>query len=1172
MKSLRFLFLLFSLNLISQIDFSKEYKKLFLNASDSLKGFDESYYKSMALSEGFSGKEMFAYLYRKARNYVNQKYNIVSSNTSNSKQVGNYNVMTAACNNEDFELGNGSGWTLYHESWTSGPCAANSFISGASEFWVLATPIADPQFPGGIPNSPLGGNFVAKLNDVNPTGASTMIRKTFSVNSNNALFQFAWAACFDGSGHYCCDNPFLKIRVLDCNNNVLSCPQISIVASGPYCSSGMPGFTTNSNGFMIKNWTVQSLDLTSFIGSCITIEVFVGDCTGGAHHGYAYFDAVCSPIYISVNNVQYPVSSSTVFACGTSNATLSAPPGLAPYNWNGPPGSGITNYPNQTFTTNTSGTYTLTLNPGGGCSPITRTVNLQFVPVPSAGFTTNNSCQNFTITNTGSGPPAIQSYSFLGTGSPANFTTTAGSSAVSFTSAGTYTILQNMSNGFCSSDYSLVIIVPGSLTANFSVNNVCMNAPVNFTDLSTFYANNQYYWDFQNNGTWDSNVQNPSFLYPAAGNYTVKLKVTNPSGCMDSITKPVSVYGRAVPDFTSNPVCFNTVMNFTNTTSTSVNPNTGPISTYQWYFGDGGQSSNQNPSYLYANPSNSVTNTTYTVKLIVTTSDGCVDSVQKTATVYSNPTPYFVADSVCLGQNTTLQDLSTGNGNPLYQFQWDFTNDQIADVINNSLSTQTVFPNAGNNTVNYTVVTNPVPGLFCKSSISKNVWVHPSPIPSLTHTNQCINSQPTPFDASNSSVAFGNLTFNWDFGDGNQIPNGNATPSHSYQSPGTYTVLLTLISSYGCSVQIAQPVDVWDTPKGHFTYKPHCFGFPTILAAHQASNSAPIAQFQWDLNGNPADYELNGPSGQYTFSAAGVQTVNLYLTSVHGCTALVSGSVFVNYQPKANFFAPKRSGCTDLCIPVKDSSYAISSTITEWKWDYGNGLTLNTSQSVSNTICYTNSSHTANKLYTIKLTVKTDSGCVDSVRKLNYITVYPKPLADFTWEGQDGDLLTPFIQFYNQSQGYLYFEWYFNDGIKNFTDSVNTNPKHYYDTDVPMDYKVWLAVRNYYGCKDTVAKMVKIEPVFIIYFPNAFTPNGDNINDYFFGKGVGISEYKMWIYDRWGEFIYYTDDINKGWDGRRQGSDQIIKSDVYVWKAKVKDFKGKWHEYTGHVTLLKSEQ
>jgi gliding motility-associated-like protein len=93
--------------------------------------------------------------------------------------------------------------------------------------------------------------------------------------------------------------------------------------------------------------------------------------------------------------------------------------------------------------------------------------------------------------------------------------------------------------------------------------------------------------------------------------------------------------------------------------------------------------------------------------------------------------------------------------------------------------------------------------------------------------------------------------------------------------------------------------------------------------------------------------------------------------------------------------------------------------------------------------------------------------------------------------------------------------------------------------------------------------------MYTFYIPNTFTPNDDGINETFTGTGIGIKAYKMWIYDRWGEKLYYTEDINKGWDASVKGVHNVEKMDVYTYKAVVTDLWNKDHEYVGHVTLLK---
>jgi len=106
-----------------------------------------------------------------------------------------------------------------------------------------------------------------------------------------------------------------------------------------------------------------------------------------------------------------------------------------------------------------------------------------------------------------------------------------------------------------------------------------------------------------------------------------------------------------------------------------------------------------------------------------------------------------------------------------------------------------------------------------------------------------------------------------------------------------------------------------------------------------------------------------------------------------------------------------------------------------------------------------------------------------------------------------------------------------------------------------------------YSCVDSTYKTVTIEPEFLFYIPNAFTPNDDGINDYFSGKGIFIKEYEMMIFDRWGNLIFYTDDINKPWDGRANHGTEIAQRDVYVYTVKITDINRKKHSYKGTVTL-----
>ena len=116
-------------------------------------------------------------------------------------------------------------------------------------------------------------------------------------------------------------------------------------------------------------------------------------------------------------------------------------------------------------------------------------------------------------------------------------------------------------------------------------------------------------------------------------------------------------------------------------------------------------------------------------------------------------------------------------------------------------------------------------------------------------------------------------------------------------------------------------------------------------------------------------------------------------------------------------------------------------------------------------------------------------------------------------------------------------------------------------------FTVMLAIEDALGCVDTTMRTIFINPEFQFYAPNAFTPDGDGVNDLFGGSGVGIDTYSMSIFNRWGELIYETDDPNKPWDGTVDGTD--CPQGVYVYLFRLQAIAGEVKEYRGLVTLLR---
>jgi gliding motility-associated-like protein len=118
---------------------------------------------------------------------------------------------------------------------------------------------------------------------------------------------------------------------------------------------------------------------------------------------------------------------------------------------------------------------------------------------------------------------------------------------------------------------------------------------------------------------------------------------------------------------------------------------------------------------------------------------------------------------------------------------------------------------------------------------------------------------------------------------------------------------------------------------------------------------------------------------------------------------------------------------------------------------------------------------------------------------------------------------------------------------------------------------VILEVTSIDGCVDVDSQLVCIDPDVIIYVPNAFTPNDDGINDEFIPvmEGIDPDKYELWVFDRWGNMIWYTNDIGEGWNGIVLGGTELCQIDTYVWKLKCRDILDKNHELIGRVSLIR---
>jgi gliding motility-associated-like protein len=712
----------------------------------------------------------------------------------------------------------------------------------------------------------------------------------------------------------------------------------------------------------------------------------------------------------------------------------------------------------------------------------------------------------------------------------------------------TYTITGIDSVSGCDNSTTITVTVNPKPVAIFGSTTVCEGTSTQFTDTSTTSSGtiSAWVWDFGDGSLANTN-QHPSYIYPGGGNYIVTLIVGNSFACADTATKSIQVYNRPAAGFSHNDVCFGDSIQFTDTSSVDM---PASITSYLWAFGDGSPSGIiENPAHLYS------TAGSYNVKLVATSNNACSDSVTIPVNAYDAPLTAFTFSNTCLADSAKLINTSVDPlmGN-IANWQWNFGDGSPLNTTVWSPSHLYVAPGKYQVTL-ITYSSN----LGCADTLKDSITVFHSPVGNFGITNVCLNMANSLFDSS--SVVNGTVTgWSWNFGDSSPLSIVQ-DPNHIYSIPGTYSVSLVVTTGDGCEDNISKNIVVHALPDAQFSATNVCVGAPVQF--NDLSTILPTDTLQswiWDFDdSSPVSI---GQTATHLYTAIGSYDIQLLVVSNFGCIDSINKTTVVNPNPVVNFSAFDTIGCSPLCVSFQNSSSIAGGTNVQYLWNFGDGSTPGNSQNVEH--CYTNNSVFSPVSFTPTITVTSDSGCVTSGSKNNYITVYPNPNASFTVSPQTSTIVDPVISITDLSTGTDFWTWNFGDLQ---TSTVQDPPSHTYAA--VGTYIITLITSTQYDCIDTAYQTIIIEPDFLFYIPNAFTPDGDGINDFFTGKGIYIKEFEMSIFDRWGNLIYRSDYISKPWDGKANKGTEIAQSDVYVYSIKVTDFKMDKHNYSGIVTLVR---
>lgn len=824
-----------------------------------------------------------------------------------------------------------------------------------------------------------------------------------------------------------------------------------------------------------------------------------------------------------------------------------------------------------------------------GTSSAIDSVRITYPPHADFGTNVNSGCSTVSVafSNITTGLPQSFLWDF-GDGTTGTTTQTTFTHDYSAAANDTTYYITLIAYNVCGSDTMIhsILVQPNPINAFFNTNitHGCAPLVVNFANYSTGNGiTNNNSWNFGDGNI--SSQMNPSHTFTTPGTYIVSLAVNNVCS-YDTAYVTITVFPFPVVNFSLNPatICVGQAATIIN--------NSLNITNTEWNFGDGGSSSLFNPVHVFTSQG------TYQITLAGTSFDGCIDSSARTLTVLSLPIVNAGPDQIFCVSNAPTQltgfspaggswsgpgvsaggvfsAASTGAGhfNLVYTYTGpngcanadSISADVIVQPVSDAGSDMSVCISTSQVQLSGAPAGGTWSGLFISGSGLFNVPAvgnYPlvysyGPANCVAHDSMIITVSPLPVvDAGfGQSVCLDAIPFNL-----------SGTPAGGYWSgtgiinaaQGLYNPSVAGIGNFTATYTFTDPltqcvnsdsliITVTPLPQPDITASALSGCQP--LTVYFLNSSLYASDYLW-LFGDGDSSEAVSPS--HTFTESGHYTVTVYASSALGCTGSYTMDVEVYPLPIADVGL----GPVDGCVPFTFTFPNVSVLGDTFFWDFGDGGTSTMS----------NPTHTyfSPGEFTVTLTATSVNGCVNVQTNNGLVLVHPQPQAGFFPDPYVTNISESTIQFVDQSEMAETWNWYFGDGGT----AINQFPYHTY-TDTGTFF-VMQFVSNEWGCSDSASGVVRINDFFTFYAPNAFTPNGDGINDVFLVKGTGIdlNHFTMYIYDRWGKMIFRTGDINEGWDGRVQDQEKICPEGVFTYLILVNDNTNIIHKYTGTVTLI----
>ncbi|RMG86899.1 MAG: PKD domain-containing protein [Bacteroidetes bacterium] len=406
-----------------------------------------------------------------------------------------------------------------------------------------------------------------------------------------------------------------------------------------------------------------------------------------------------------------------------------------------------------------------------------------------------------------------------------------------------------------------------------------------------------------------------------------------------------------------------------------------------------------------------------------------------------------------------------------------------------------------------------------------------------------------------------NYFWEFDLGNGDQIKvegpgSANWSPTINFPDTGQYVGKLVLNPGLLCNDTANIIVDVFPAIYSDFEYTyDTCIANPVVFTDLSHSDAGPNTLTQWDWSfGDENGSKVQNPV--HLYKIPGDLPVALTVTDINRCKATTVKNVRYFPVPKTLVIAPSEFvGCQPANIFFENLSFPIDESY-DIVWDFGDG---GVGTGVSPTYLYETPG-----IFTVSVDITSPIGCTTDTTWNDLITILPSPVADFSFTPEQPSSIEPTVQFTDHSIDAAKWRWDF--GGLDF--SFLPNPSFTFpDTGL---HAVTLIVTHESGCRDTMIQFLDVIPEVRYFLPNAFTPNGDGVNDLFLAQGImeGATNFRMTIWNRYGEQLFETTDPFEGWNGRKNNVGKRASQGVYLVLVTFTGPRGEKVEIRGLATLL----